>query len=327
MLKSKNYNIKILCTILSLFLIMTLLLTSCKNKESDESLSDIDEQRKTSDIFPIEIEDQMGRKNIIKKIPERIISLSPSNTEILYVLGLEDKLVGVTDYCDYPETAKSKEKVGGYDKPNIEKIISLEPDLVLATSAHQKPVEQMEKFDIPSIVIEPDNIDEMLESVMLIGKATGSAEYSKKIVLKLKQRLKRVDEKVANISDEERPKVYYELWHTPIMTVGPGTFVNDIINRAGGENIASDANKDYPQYSQEEILAKDPDIIIFSYHGKSQQSKDDILERPGWENINAIKNNNVYCVDEDILLRPTPRLIDGLERIAEVIHPEIFKKD
>lgn len=320
---NNQHKIRILSLILLLLFVLTLFLSSCSNSQKDGKTLPSDDGKTN---FPIVVEDQMERKITIEKVPKRIISLSPSNTEIVYALDLEEKLVGVTEFCDYPEAAKSKEKVGGYDEPNIEKIISLEPDLVLATAAHQKPVEKMTKLNIPCIVLDPQNIDEMLESIIIIGKASGTKSDADKVVEDLKNRIKNIEEKTFDIPDSKKPKVYYELWHSPITTVGPGTFIDDIIHKAGGKNIASDADKAYPQYSQEKILAKDPEIIIYSYHGSSKQSKEDILERPGWETVNAIKHNRVFYVNEDILLRPTPRLIDGLEEVANIIRPEITKK-
>lgn len=320
-LKNNNkHRIRYIFIVLT-FLFVLMLLSSCsKNHENGKTLTSDNEE------FPIVIEDQIGRKITIKELPERIISLSPSNTEIIYALGLEDRLVGVTEYCDYPEDAKTKEKIGGYDEPNLEKIFSLEPDLVIATTAHQKAVEQIEKLDIPCIVLAPKNIDEMLDSIVIIGKASGAKSDAEKLVYDLKNRIKNIEKYTADTPEAKRPKVYYELWHSPIMTVGPGTFIDDIIHRAGGKNIASDADKPYPQYSQEQVLAKNPEIIIYSYHGSSKQSKEDILERPGWETISAIKNDKVFYINEDILIRPTPRLIDGLEEVAKIIHPEITKK-
>ncbi len=280
-----------------IIILITLCIVGCKN-ESKISESN-PQNHKTNTAFPITLTDQMGREVTIEKLPERIISLAPSNTEILFTLGLEDRIVGVTDFCDYPEAAKSKEKIGGFSEPNIEKIISLQPDLILATSMHQKPVEELEKLNVPSVVLDPKD--------------------------DLKARVKDVDDKVIKLTEDERPKVYYEIWPSPITTAGPGTFVNDIIQRAGGENIAKDAKKAYPQYSQEMIVAKNPDIIIFSHHGSSNQSAEDILNRQGWESIEAIKNNKVFYVEENLVQRATPRLVDGLEQLAMMMHPELFK--
>jgi iron complex transport system substrate-binding protein len=313
---------KVICSVLVILLI-TLLTVGCKS-ESKTTEPDVP-KNVDNGLFPMALTDQMGREVTIENLPERIVSLAPSNTEILFALGLEDKIVGVTDYCDYPEAAKNKEKIGGFSEPNIEKIVSLKPDLVLATDMHQKPVEELEKLNIPSVVLDPKDFDDMFDSIEIIGKATDHQNEAITLVRELKERIKNVEDIVAKIPTDKRPKVYYELWPSPITSTGPGTFVDDIIQRAGGENIAGDAKKAYPQYSQEMIVAKNPDIIIFSHHGSSNQSVEDILTRQGWENISAIKNEKVVYLDENLVQRATPRLVDGLEQFVKIIHPELFK--
>lgn len=219
---------------------------------------------------------------------------------------------------------ENKEKVGGFSDPNIEKIVSLEPDLVVCNDLHLQFVERLEEFDIPAIILDPKDFDDMFASIELVGQATGQSDKASVLVGDLKARIKAVEDIVAKAADDEPRKVYYEIWPSPMMTSGPGTYVNDIIERAGGENIAKDAKKDFPEYSQEMVVAKNPDIIVFSHHGSSSQSTEDILTRQGWENVNAIKNNRVYYIDENIVQRATPRLVDGLESFAEIIHPELF---
>jgi iron complex transport system substrate-binding protein len=296
--------------ILFLLLMITISMTGCRNAKNNE---------KAVQDKAIKICDQMGREISIEKTPERIVSLSPSNTEILFALGLENKVVGVTNYCDHPEEAKRKEKIGNFAEPNLEKIVSLEPDLVLATSMHEKQVTQLDKLGIPTLVLEPKGMSDMLSSIELIGKATGSEDKALSLVTSLKERIDTIEEKVKDIPEDKKPLVYYELWPTPITTTGPGTFVDDLINRAGGRNIAADAKKAYPEYSQEVIIKRNPDIIIFSHHGASQQSEEDIKARKGWESVNAIKNDKVFYVNENIVQRPTPRLVDGLEAIYDII--------
>lgn len=316
-MKNKTKIILLVLTVL----FITAFTVGC-NKEPE--ITEPNNREDVSDGFPLTITDQIGREVTIERLPERIISLSPANTEILYALGLGDKIVGVTDYCDYPEEVATKEKIGGYSDPNIEKIISLNPDLILATGIYLKPIEELEKLGVPSVAIEPENIDEMLDSIEIIGKATGRHKEAMDLIDSLKARIKKVEDKVADIPADKRPKVIYELWHTPIMVAGPGTYVDDIIQRAGGENIARDASNAYPEYSQEMIIAKNPDIIIFSYHGTSDgETVESIMQRPGWDSINAVKNKKVFYIDENLVQRATPRLVDGLEEFVKIIHPEL----
>jgi iron complex transport system substrate-binding protein len=313
---------KICCSILVLALI-GVPLAGCGPKIEDGTYQ---EEKNQNETFPLTIEDQMGREIVIEKSPERLVSLSPSNTEILFDLGLGDKLFGVTDYCDYPEEAKSKEKIGGFADPSIEKIVSLKPDLVFATNMHQQAVEQLEKLGIPSLVLDPGNMEEMLQSIELMGTAAGVSEKAKGLAEELRSRIKAVTDGVDDgIPEEDKPRVYYEIWPSPITTAGPGTFVDDIIRLSGGVNIASDAKQSYPEYSQEMIVAKNPEIIVFSHHGSSEQSPEDILGRAGWESIDAIKEKNVFYINEDIMQLATPRLVDGLEEFAQLLR-QVSKK-
>ena len=316
-MKSKFTLYKMLVVILTVAIAITL--ASCKSN------SKTDTNESSGNTYPLTVKDQMGREVVIEKEPERIISLAPSNTEILFALGLGGKVVGVTDYCDYPEEAKQKEKIGGFADPNMEKVLALKPDLVLATSMHEQPVRKLEELQIPVLVLNPKNIDEVLDALLLVGKVTNREKQAEELVANLKSRVESIEEKVSSIPEDKRPKVFYELWPSPITSAGPGTFVHDLIENAGGINVASDAAKSYPEYSQEMIIEKNPDIIIFSHHGSSNQTKEDIIKRPGWENVKAIKEGKVYYVDENIIQRPTPRLVDGLEQFAKIIHPEIFK--
>lgn len=320
-MKMKN-RFKVINLVLVIVLI-TMIIVGCKNSPQT---TEPDAQEDTDNrSFSITLTDQIDREVTIEKLPERIVSLAPSNTEILFALGLEDKIVGVTDYCDYPEAAKNKEKIGGFSEPNIEKIVSVKPDLVVATNMHQKSVEELEKLNIPSVVLDPKDFDEMFASIEIIGKATGQQDEALTLIKNLKARMENVEDVVAKVKLDKRPKVYYEIWPSPITTSGPGTFVDDIIQRAGGENIAKDAQKAYPQYSQEMIIDKNPDFIIFSHHGSSNQSIEDVITRQGWENINAIKNKKVFYLDENLVQRATPRLVDGLEKFVEILYPELFK--
>lgn len=317
-------------SLLLILLIAATIIAGCgspKNNKDNAQDEPAAPQDKAGDAYPLTVKDQMDRSVTVERQPERIVSLAPSNTEILFALGLGDKVVGVTNYCDYPEEAKSKEKIGGFADPNMEKIVSLKPDIVLATEAHQKPVEQLEKLNIPVVVLTSTDIADMMDSLEIVGKICGREAESFKIADELKNRIKAVEDKVAGVPEDKRPKVYYEIWPEPFTTAGPGTFVNDIIEKAGGRNIAGDAKKAYPEYSQEMIISKNPDIIIFSHHGSSNTAAEDILKRPGWENIDAVKDKKVFYVDENIVQRATPRLVDGLEQFAEIIHPELFKRN
>lgn len=301
-----------------MFSLAAALITGCNTNAKSKGEPEKKEPLKT-DSYPITITDQLGREIVLEKLPERIVSLSPSNTEILFSLGLEDRLVGVTDFCEYPEAAKSKEKVGGFADPSVEKIVSLKPDIVLTTDLHRQVVEQLDAMGISSVMINPGNMEEMLESIELIGFVTGVKEKAEALTLGLRTRIKAVSEEMAGIPDDKKPRVYYEIFPTPLITAGPNTFVDDIIKLTGGVNIAADANKAYPEYSQEMIVSKNPQIIIYSHHGSSQETVEDILGRTGWGSIDAIKEKRVFYIDEDIVQLATPRLVEGLEAVSRLL--------
>jgi iron complex transport system substrate-binding protein len=283
-----------------------------------------DNDKEQSQEFPKTIVDDMGREVVINKQPQRIVSLAPSNTEILFALELTDQIVGVTEYCNYPEEALTKTKVGSFSEPNIEKIVELEPDLVFATSMHKKTVEQLEKLDISVFVVNPSNISEIINSIKKVGDATGRSEAAGQLTADMQSRIEAVKEKTEKLKEEDKPLVYYELWDDPVMSAGPGSFVDSLITLAGGINLAGDAEGKYPKLSEEVVIERNPDIIIHQYdHGSNKI--ENIADRPGWQNITAIKQGKIYGIDPDIVNRPGPRIVDALEKFFEYIHPELAK--
>ncbi len=315
--------IKITATLLSI-LMLTVFVVGCasQNKEVVESDKLKTEKVVETPSFPLKLIDDAGREIEVQEEPEKIISLAPSNTEILFALGVGDKVVGVTDFCDYPEEAKSKDKVGGFSDPNIEKIIELKPDLVLATGMHGEVLKQLEDVNIVVFVIDSKNIKDVIESIETVGKLTGQIDVSKNLIADMNEKIDGVKAKVANLSDGQRPLVYYEVWNDPIMTVGPGTLIYEIIEMAGGKNIAADSKEEYPQLSVEVLIEKDPQIIIASKGSMGEPGA--VKERKGWENISAVQDEKVYVVDENLLVRAGPRIIDGLMEVAKILHPELY---
>src|SRR4030042_2179968 len=183
----------------------------------------------------------LGRQVMISAVPQRVVSLAPSNTEILFALGLADKVVGVTEYCNYPEAAKTKPKVGGFSTVDIEKVVSLRPDLVLATRIHDKTIiPSLENLGITVVALTPKSLNEVLESIKLAGKITGQDEEASGLVKELDKRITAIVDETQKLAPDQRPRVFYVTWHDPLMTAGTGTLSNDVISQAGGQNIASD---------------------------------------------------------------------------------------
>jgi iron complex transport system substrate-binding protein len=272
------------------------------------------------------VTDDVGRNVSIKDTPQRIISLSPSNTEIVYALGLEDKLVGVTSYDNYPEAAKDKPEVSDYSTVDIEKVVSYQPDLILASNIHEKDTTPaFEKLGITVLTVEPRTVDNMFSDMLLLGRICGRGQQATNLVSGLNNRIKAVTDKTGPLTDAQRPRVFFLTWHDPLWTDGSGTAVSEIITCAGGANIAADLNG-YSQIDLESVIQRNPQIIlVMSSMGDQNTSYNYILTEPRFQSTDALKNNQVYKVDADIFGRTTPRLIDGLETLAELTHPEMFK--
>jgi iron complex transport system substrate-binding protein len=250
------------------------------------------------------------------------VSLAPSNTELLYAVGAGDAVVAVDDYSNYPAEAKNKPKVGGFAQTNIEQVVALAPDVVLATNIHVKTiVPALEQRGLTVVVIQPSNVAAVLDSVRMVGKIMGKPQKAEELATSLQQRLLAIRQKVQGIA--ARPKVYVELDPT-LYTVGPGSFVADMLDIAGGENIAADAKTQWPQLSNETILTDDPAVIMISSMGVDE-TPEQVSARPGWQEISAVKNGRVVVLNPDLTNRPGPRVFDGIEEMARIIHPELFR--
>ncbi len=278
--------------------------------------------------FPLAVTDYLGRNVTVSSEPQSIISLAPSNTEILFALGLGDRLMAVSGYCNYPLEVQNKIKIGGFSTVNIEKVVSLKPDLVLATGGVQEAVvEELERLGLTVIALNAKSIEEVFENIRLVGKAAGQLEAARELTTKLEQRTKAVTDKAKDLPDSQRPRVFYEVQDEPLMTAGPGTFIDDLIHLAGGVNIASDAAAKYPVYNLETLIERNPEVIIISVgHGSIAASVEAVKSRKRWQIIDAVKNNRVYGINADLVSRPGPRIVDGIEEMARFIHPDLFKE-
>ncbi|HNO93907.1 MAG TPA: cobalamin-binding protein [Anaerolineales bacterium] len=270
--------------------------------------------------------DGLGREVTLAAPAQRIVSLAPSNTEILFAVGAGDQVIGRDEFSDYPAEAASIESVGGsMGEYSAEAIVALEPDLVLAAEINTPElVSQLEDLGLTVYYLSnPTTIEEMYTNLEIVGQLTG--HDTTEMVDSLKARVAAVDEKIAPISS--RPSVFYEIdasdpskpW-----TYGPGSFGNLLIERAGGFNIASDAPDSYPQLSLEQVVVANPSVILLgdSMWGVTPES---VLDREGWNTILAVQNNQIFPIDDNLISRPGPRLVDGLEALAKILHPGLFE--
>jgi len=273
----------------------------------------------------IRVVDDLEREVSLEQEAQRVVSLAPNNTEILFELGLEEEIVGVTQFCDYPQQALETNDVGTITEPNLEQIIELEPDLVVAAGINPMDVvERLEELEITVVGFEPESITEVFTTIDDLAQLTGQQQKAEIILNDLSERKDQIVETVA-AEVEQRPTVFYEIWKEPLTTAGGGTFINDIIELAGGVNIAADAGEEWPQFSFEVLLAEDPDIYLSSEHSwENEVTKDSVLNRDNYDNLTAIQEERVAVLNQDLLSRGGPRIITGLEKVAEAIHPEIF---
>jgi len=266
-------------------------------------------------------QDALGREVTLASPPKRIIPLAPSLTEILYYLGLGDRVVGVTEYSNYPPEAAQKPSVGSYVDPNLEKIISLSPDLVIGTKDGNIPgsIYLLDEAKIPAYVVNPRNVRDVIATITEIGNLCGVSEKAGQLVGSLNKRLDLIE---ALVSSSDKPLVFLQINVSPIMTVNKNTFQNDLVKLAGGINMTADEPITYPRISIEEVIRKRPDIIIITSMengGEFEKAKADWMK---WPSIPAVKNKRVYLTNPDLVDRPSQRIVDGLEAMARLIHPE-----
>lgn len=279
----------------------------------------------TSGAGPLSLTDDLGQTVTIEGAVERIVSLAPSNTEIAFALGLGERLVGVTDFCDYPPAALEIESIGGIE-PNLEQIVALSPDLVLAIGGDPEPaiIAQLRELGLVVLVLQPTDLEGLYHDIGLVGEATGTQEQAAELVATMRERVAAV----TALTDEvtERPLVFYELDGSDASrpwTAGPGSWHDQFIQLAGGTNLAGAQGSAWVQISAEEIIARDPDIIILG-DAAWGVTPEQVAERPGWEVIAAVGQGRVHPIDDNLISRPGPRVVDGIEQLARLIHPELF---
>jgi len=253
---------------------------------------------------------------------ERIVSLAPCNTEILFALSLGDRVVGVSKYCDFPPEAKKVAQIGTPQELDYEKIVELAPDLILATElTSEEAVARLGQLGLPVVALESRNVYAVLSNIELVGRLTGTEEQADKLVAELEERVQDVltkTQKTCSIGEPcKKLRVFLEI-DPDLTTVGPDTLVDALIKMAGGINIATDTEEELSQFSVTEIIRQDPEVILLA-DSNLGVTTEMVKTRPGWEGITAIRNDAIYSIDADLITRPGPRIIDGLEELAEDI--------
>ena len=268
--------------------------------------------------------DQTGRRLVLPAPPARIISLVPSVTEILFTIGAQDRLVGVTDFCDYPAEARRKPSVGGMLAPSLEGMVALKPDLVVATTAgnRHETFDQLARLKIPVFVVNPITVADVLDLLSRLGRLTDRGDAADRAVAALRERIQAV---AARVATRPRPRVLYVLWPDPLIVPARGALVSELITLAGGDSVTADGGSGYPRYSMEAALARNPEVIILASHGSEKSP----LVRAKWERftqVPAISAGRLHTIDGNLMHRYGPRMVDGLEALARLVHPEAFDK-
>ena len=270
------------------------------------------------------VTDLVGRKLVLVENPDRIVALAPSVTEIVFALGQEQRLVGVTQYSDFPKAAVQYPKVGSYVNLDLERIFALQPDFCIGVKDGNPKdvVDRLGDLNIPVFVVNPRGLASVMETVAAIGDILGAEERAQTVIADMQSRIDAVDQVVKQ--SQTKPRVFFQIGISPIVSVGSPTFINELIVRAGGTNVAA-GSVAYPRYSREQVLGMKPEVIVITSmarHAIFQQVKS---EWEQWPEIPAVRDGHIFMQDSNLFDRPTPRLVDGLELLSTMIHPELFK--
>ena len=277
----------------------------------------------TTPAVAFTVADMLGREVTLAAPPARIVSLVPSVTEILFALGAEDRLVGVTDFCDYPPAARRKPSVGGMVNPNLEVVVSLRPDLVVATTEgnREETFAQLRRLGIPTYLVAAHHVGDVTALVTRLGALAGREAAAATLGAGLERRIDAVRRAVGPL---RRPRVLYVLWPEPLIVPGREALVTELIGLAGGESITAADADSYPRYSVEAAVAKAPEVILLANHGAQTGP----IDRERWQRLTelpAVRAGRLHQVDGNLLHRYGPRIVDGLEQLARAIHPEAFR--
>ncbi|QHE61766.1 ABC transporter substrate-binding protein [Rossellomorea vietnamensis] len=302
-------------------------LTACGTNDGEQTKKkEIAEVNQNESGYPLSLNDALDNKVTLEEQPKHIVSLIPSNTEILFELGLNNEIVGVSDFDNFPKEAADKEKIGGMEF-NVEKIVGLDPDLVLAHESTAKSAEeglnQLKDAGVNVFIVQDaKSFEEVYNTIQDIGTLVGKKEQADSVVSEMKSDLKSIQEKASEVTEKKR--VYVEVSPSPdIYSTGKNTFIDQMLSMVNAENVMSE-QEGWVQVNQEAVISSNPDSIITTYGYYSENPKEQIMGRKGWEDVTAVKNGDVHDVHSDLVTRTGPRLVEGVEEIAKSIYPEVF---
>ena len=268
--------------------------------------------------------DDSGRSVTIPAKIDRFISLAPNLTEIAFAIGAGDRLVGNTTFCNYPEQAKNITKVGDTLQPSVERVLALKPQLVLVSTASQLQAftTQLDEHGIAIYITDPKNLEDIFRTITNLGEVLNESAGAANLVQQLRTRTEVVER---SVEGRPRVRVFFQLSGQPLYTAGKPSFITNLIERAGGQSVTADVNEAWPRLSDEAALASRPEAVIM-LSGESMGEAANLKVAPALKNSPAVRNGRLYVIDGDLLTRPGPRLVDGLEQIARALHPDAFSK-
>ncbi|MCM3666788.1 ABC transporter substrate-binding protein [Mesobacillus subterraneus] len=315
--------------LLLIMMTVAMVLVGCGTEAQPEKKEGEKAAQEQTTGFPVTVKDALDEDIVIENQPEKIISLIPSNTEVVYALENGDAIVGVTDFDNYPEEAMSKEKIGGMEI-NIEKMISLKPDLVLAhestADSTKAGLQQLKDAGIDVVVVnDAQSFDGVYESIEMIGKAIGEPQKAAELVGNMKNSFAELKKQAESIKPDQQKSVFVEVSPAPeIYTAGKNTFINEMLELIGAKNAAGDM-EGWAKVDQEAIVERNPDVVVTTYGYYTENAVELVLGRQGWENVKAVKGKQVFDVHSDLVTRSGPRLAEGAEELAKAIYPDVFK--
>lgn len=270
-----------------------------------------------------QLTDQVGRRVVVPARPQRVVSLAPSITEVVYALGRQELLKGTTQYSDDPPAARNLPRVGSYVRLDVEKIVALKPDLCLAIKDGNPlhAVTRLVELGIPVYVVDPRNLAGIMQMITGLGEVLGATESAALITSEMRARAERVAARLGPAPN--RPRIFFQIDASPIVSAGRGTFIDELITLAGGRNLAAGYDG-YPRFGWEEVLRLDPEVAIVASMAGGFSPAELKAGWQRWPTLAAVKNQRLHVIDASLVDRPTPRLLDGLEAFARIIHPEIF---
>jgi iron complex transport system substrate-binding protein len=302
-------------------LAVTLLAAGCSSTGPQQHVVPSVSVSSSMAAFPVTATDDDGVAVTLAARPARIITFAPSNTEIVFALGLGDELVGVAGAFDnYPPEAKAIEQVGGSGEfgvdPNVEKVVALQPDLMLTIAGGDQWKQRLRELGIPVFTINATDFGDLLDDIVTVGKITGASDEAEEVVDHMSAVRAEIE---SQVSSEAPAPCFFEAYYPPLTTIGPHTFIFDLLRLAGCDPVSAEAKSDYPEWSIDRLVAESPTVYLVA--SESGVSPDAVAKRPGFSAIEAVAEGHVYLVDSDLISRPGPRVVDGLMALARVLHP------